>query len=434
MASPQVTSALQEIQSSPASDKSTRYTTLLQQITSSSQNLAGDLNAYARTLLDDNLGVVVLRPLVSNFVDHFRGVKDPEVKIEVGENVIALLQTKGVGQYEEQDTLVKEAVADACEETEDWRKSARVLGTINLESTQRSLSNDDKAKVWIRIVRCYLEEDDPTSALTHLNKIKNIIYAVQDKETRIHFQVSQARIHDSQRNFLDAAKAYYALSLESLVEEDGRVQALSSSIVCAVLSPAGPPRSKMLATLYKDDRASSVEHFSILEKMFFDRLIPPQETKAFAETLQPHQLARTADGSTVLDQAVLQHNLVGASKLYNNIGFDQLGELLGIDAEKAEDYAAKMFEQGRLSGYIDQIDRLIFFEGEGSGERKTGQSERVVGKELRKWDANVQGLAEEVEKVTTMIQTQYPVRDHEFDSFRASLILVKEFYAAQTVH
>lgn len=410
MASPEVNSALQEIQAASVSDKPSRYSALVQQITASSQNIAADLNAYARTLLEDNLGVVVLRPLVSNFVEQFRNIKDPEAKIEVGENVIALLQTKGVGQYEEQDTLIKEAVAEACEETEDYRKSARVLGSINLESTQRSLSNDDKAKVWIRIVRCYLEEDDPTSALTHLNKVKNVIYSVQDKETRIHFQLSQARIHDSQRNFLDAAKAYYSLSLEAgSIAEEERHQALSSSIVCAVLSPAGPPRSKMLATLYKDDRASSVENYSVLEKMFFDRLIPPHETKAFAETLQPHHLARTADGSTVLDQAVLQHNLVGASKLYNNIGFDQLGELLGIDAEKAEDYAAKMFEQGRLSGYIDQIDRLIFFEGEGSGERKTGQTERVVGKELRKWDANVQGLAEEVEKVTTMIQTQYPV-------------------------
>lgn len=417
MASAEVNSALREVQAAPVSDKPTQYHTLLQQITASSKNLAADLNAYSRTLLDDNLGVVILRPLVSNFVEQFRGIKNPEVKIEVGENVIALLQTKGVGQYEEQDTLIKEAVAEACEEIEDYRKSARVLGSINLESTQRSLSNDDKAKVWIRIVRCYLEEDDPTSALTHLNKVKNVIYSVTDKETRIHFQLSQARIHDSQRNFLDAAKAYFALSLESTIAEEERHQALASSIVCAVLSPAGPPRSRMLATLYKDDRASSVENYSVLEKMFFDRLIPPQETKAFAETLQPHHLARTADGSTVLDQAVLQHNLVGASKLYNNIGFDQLGELLGIDAEKAEDYAAKMFEQGRLSGYIDQIDRLIFFEGEASGERKTGQSERVVGKELRKWDANVQGLAEEVEKVTTMIQTQYP-----------------EFYAAQTVH
>lgn len=409
MASTQVQSALQAIEAAPVGDKPAQYTSLLQQITSSSQNLAADLNAYAATLLDDSLGVVVLRPLLSNFVDHFRKIEDPDVKTAVGEKVIELLQSKGVGQYEEQDTQMKEILADAYEENEDYRKSAQILGSINLESTQKSLSNDDRAKVWIRIVRCYLEEDDPTSAFTHLNKVKNVIFSVQDKQTRLMFQLSQARIHDSQRNFLDAAQAYYTMSLETVVDEGERLQALSAAIVCAVLAPAGPQRSKMLAKLYKDDRANQVEDFPILEKMFLDRLLSPAEITHFAEKLQPHQLAKTADGSTVLDQAVLQHNLVGASKLYNNIGFDQLGELLGIDAEKAEDYAAKMLEQGRLAGYIDQIDRLIFFEGEGSGERKTGHAERVVGRELRKWDASVQGLAEEVEKVTTMIQNQHAV-------------------------
>jgi COP9 signalosome complex subunit 4 len=411
MPSSEVASALQAIESATAADKPSRYSSLLQGITASSNsvNLAEDLNAYAKALLDDSLGVVVLRPLLAAFVDQYRTIQSPDVKVEVGEEVISLLKQKGVGQFEEHDTQIKEILADAHEENNDYIKSAQTLQSITLDSTQKALTSDDKAKVWIRIVRCYLEEDDPTSAFTHLNKVKTVIHSVQDKETKLMFQLSQARIYDSQRAFLDAAQAYYTLSLESTVDEEERLQALSSAIVCAVLAPAGPLRARMLAKLYKDERANQVEEFGILEKMFLDRLLSPAEIKAFGEKLQPHHLARTADGSTVLDKAVLEHNLLGASKLYNNIGIDQLGELLGIDADKAEDYAAKMLEQGRLAGYIDQIDRLIFFEGEGSGQRKTGHAERVMGKELRKWDANVQGLAEEVEKVTTMIQSQYPV-------------------------
>lgn len=398
-------------------DKPTQYTSLLQQITASSSNLAADLNAYAQALLDDSIGIVVLRPLLAAFVDAFRAIEDPDDKIDVGERVITLLQSKGAGQYEEQDTQIKHALADAFEKNDDFRRSAQTLATINLESTQKSVSADDKAKVWIRIVRCYLEEDDPTSAFTHLNKIKNIIFSVQDKETKVMFQLSQARILDAQRSFLDAAQAYYVMSNELIVDVDERMDFFGKAIICTVLAPAGPQRGRMLAKLYKDDRASLADNFAILEKIFLDRLLSPAEIKVFASKLEPHHLARTSDGSTVLDKAILEHNLLGASKLYNNIGFDQLGELLGIDAEKAEDYAAKMLEQGRLSGYIDQIDRLIFFEGEASGERKTGHAERVVGKELRKWDTNVAGLAEEVEKVTSMIQNQYP-----------------EFYASHVVH
>lgn len=419
MPSSQVASALQAIEAAPAGDKPSRYSALLQEIVASSENASAEdttanLNAYAQTLLDDSLGIVVLRPLLAAFVDALKAIKQPDVQIDVGEKVTSLLQSKGAGQYEEQDTQIKLTVADAYEIIEDWRKCAQTLSTVNLESTQKSITPDEKASVWIRIVRCYLQEDDPTSAFTHLNKVKNIIFSVQNKETKLLFNSSQARIYDSQRSFLDAAQAYYILSNESMVDTEDREASLADALKCAVLAPAGPMRGRMLAKLYKDDRASSLDDYSILEKMFLDRLLSPAEIKAFAAKLKPHHLAKTADGSTVLDKAVLEHNLLGASKLYNNIGFDQLGELLGVDAERAEDYAAKMLEQGRLSGHIDQIDRLIFFEGEASGERKTGHAERQVGKELRKWDANVAGLAEEVEKVTTMIQLEYP-----------------EFYAAQ---
>jgi COP9 signalosome complex subunit 4 len=41
--------------------------------------------------------------------------------------------------------------------------------------------------------------------------------------------------------------------------------------------------------------------------------------QAFSQTLRPHQLAALPDGTTVLDRAVMQHNTLSASKLYNNI-------------------------------------------------------------------------------------------------------------------
>ena len=103
--------------------------------------------------------------------------------------------------------------------------------------------------------------------------------------------------------------------------------------------------------------------------MFLDRLLAPAEIEAFAAKLAPHQLAITADGSTVLSKAVVEHNLIAASKLYENISTASLATLLGLKdgkddtaAEKAEDYAARMVEQRRLRAQIDQIDGVITFE------------------------------------------------------------------------
>jgi COP9 signalosome complex subunit 4 len=409
MASPEVTSALGGIMKAPSQEKPARYNSLLSNILSDSpaDALVTNLKAYTHTLLDEQLGVVVLRPLITSLVDAFRTLKDADTKIEVLPYFIDLLAPKGA-QYEENDTAAKQILAGAYEEQGEYIKSAQTLSRIPLDSTQKKLSADDKARIWIRIVRCYLEEDDTTNAFTHLNKIKNVIHSVHDTETKLMFQLSQARIYDSQRAFLDAAQAYYTISLEPLIDEEERLHTLSAAVVCAVLAPAGPTRAKMLAKLYKDERASQIEHYAILEKIFFDRIMPPEEVKAFAAKLSPHHLAKTADGSTVLDKAVLEHNLLGVSRIYNNIGIDRLGELLGIDPDRAEENAARMLEQGRLAGSIDQIDRYIYFEGEGSGQRKTGHT-NIGRKELRKWDSNVEGLAEDVEKVTMMIQKEHPV-------------------------
>lgn len=60
-------------------------------------------------------------------------------------------------------------------------------------------------------------------------------------------------------------------------------------------------------------------------------------------------------GSTILDRAVTEHNLLAASKLYNNITFPELGALLQISPAKAEKIASQMITEGRMNGYIDQV-------------------------------------------------------------------------------
>ena len=68
--------------------------------------------------------------------------------------------------------------------------------------------------------------------------------------------------------------------------------------------------------------------------MYLDRLIKRSELQEFESLLQPHQKALTGDGSTILDHAVIEHNLLAASKLYNNITFTGLGALLEIPGEE----------------------------------------------------------------------------------------------------
>lgn len=211
-----------------------------------------------------------------------------------------------------------------------------------------------------------------------------------------------------------------------------------------MLAPAGPQRSRMLATLYKDDRSQRLPHFSILEKMYLDRVLRSNEVSEFASTLKQHQLALLPDNTTVLDRAVIEHNLLSASKIYNNISFEELGALLGVTPEQAEARASRMMGEGRMSGSIDQIERLIFFDrthgaqlrlgaagkggagsgangasGSGSGAGGLGgvamdeeEDQDVNGHEAPMlstlWDASIQDLCGHVEELVGIIGAKYP--------------------------
>lgn len=386
------------------------YKTVLESIKdySTPQTAAQDLTAIADAFFSASLGIVSTRSLLDTLVVTLRDLKNPELCIDVGSRLIELTSS-APSSFPDQIAAVRELVASAHESNEDFAEAARELGAVPLDATQRGLSTADVARVWVRIVRNYLEVDDTTSADTYVNKLKNIMHTVKDPELELHFLLSQARIRDAKRDFLEAARRYHEISFSKAVAEDERLHTLSMAIKCAVLAPAGPQRSRVLARLYRDERAVGLEEFSILEKMFLNRLLRPDEVDKFAKGLLPHQLAVTPHG-TVLSRAVVEHNLLGASRLYANIRFEALGELLGLGASEAEDTTARMIEQGRLVGRIDQLEGVIWFEkGEGSGVTGSGRAEGVVGKEMRRWDGNIQGISEEVEGVVNTMQNEFPV-------------------------
>ncbi|KAI1383057.1 uncharacterized protein F4822DRAFT_422057 [Hypoxylon trugodes] len=430
MASPKVSEALAQVQSSP--DPASAYESLLVNLKSVStpQTLLNDLKAIIDAVFSTSqLGVVAQRSLLGRFVTTVHEFENPDVWVAAAEHALAVLSSASAGPastttantstatttsgtFLDQAASLRELAADGHEANEDNISAARVLAEIPLDSSQRRVTYEDRVRVWVRIVRNYLEVDDTTSAETYLNKLKNVIYQVSDPALNLHFRLSQARIQDAQRQFLSASQAYHDISLSAAISEDERLHTLSMAVKCAILAPAGPLRSRALGKLLKDERSAGLPEFGMLEKMFFDRLLAPDEVQKFAEGLAPHQLALTADGTTVLARAVVEHNLLGASRLYANIGFDALGELLGLDADRAEDTTARMIEQGRLVGRIDQIERVIWFEagseGEASGEKGSGRADVKVGREMRRWDANVQSLAEEVENVTNALQREFP--------------------------
>lgn len=367
-----------------------------------------DAVALLNAIYEQPLGVVATRALVDAFISALETV-NPELWFPNAEQLKTLVDTNS-SPSSEAALAIRTRLAELHEADEDFQAAAKVLSEIPLETSQRTFTEQEKADIWIRVARNHLEVDDTVAADMYINKLKNVMHLVRNEETRLHFNLSLARVLDSKRDFLGAAHRYHDISFSRNVAEEERLHTLAMAIKCAILAPAGPHRSRTLGRLHKDDRASQLPEFAILEKIFLDRLLRKDEVDKFAEGLQPHQLATTSDGSTVLAKAIMEHNVLGVSRLFNNITFDVLAKILGLDADKAESTVARMIEQGRLLGRIDQLAGTVYFEGgEASGEKGSGKTDVKVGHQMRRWDANIESLAQEVENITNVLHQRFPV-------------------------
>ena len=72
--------------------------------------------------------------------------------------------------------------------------------------------------------------------------------------------------------------------------------------------------------------------------MYFiqQNIVTAKEVEKFNSVLSEHHRAVTADGSTLVERAVIEHNLLSASALYRSVTFDNLGTILGISSQKGK--------------------------------------------------------------------------------------------------
>ncbi len=208
----------------------------------------------------------------------------------------------------------------------------------------------------------YLDAENNADAYSYITKAAQYIDGITNKYTILKYKYCYARVHDANLKFSQAASLYLELSHSEGVVDVEAQAFLTRAVTCTILAPAGTQRSRLLTLLYKDDRTRMLEHYELLEKMYLERFIRLSEVKKFEEGLQPHQKGMTAENYTVLQKAVLEHNVLALSKIYNNISFDQLTKVLELPLDKAELLVATMISEGKIKAHINQSDRFVYFD------------------------------------------------------------------------
>ncbi|KAF3624561.1 putative BAG family molecular chaperone regulator 7-like [Capsicum annuum] len=281
------------------------------------------------------------------FIDHKSFVRlKPNVQEEVAHYTLKKIQPRVV-LFKHQVLRIRELLAESYECEQQWSKAGQMLSGIALDSAMRF---DDifRFSKCVKIASLFLEERHGL-AFPGIGFPKGVKFV----ETSVGREIDEAVL----------------------------AQALAAAVMCAILAAAGPQRSHVLATLYKekpqaeaeeihyegeeykvgdvvsmtfcqffipyfgyqDERCSKLKIYSILQKVYLERILRKPEIDAFAEELKPHQKALLPDNFTVLDHAMIEYNLLSASKLYKNISFDELGTLLGIPPQKVPNDVAKLF-------------------------------------------------------------------------------------------
>uniref|UniRef100_A0A8D0CR49 COP9 signalosome complex subunit 4 n=1 Tax=Sander lucioperca TaxID=283035 RepID=A0A8D0CR49_SANLU len=363
------------------------------------------LKAFVEAMVNENVSLVISRQLLTDFCTHLPNLPDATAKA-VYHFTLEKIQPRVIS-FEEQVASIRQHLATIYEKEGDWRNAAQVLVGIPLETGQKQYNVDYKLDTYLKIARLYLEDDDPVQAEAYINRASLLQNESSNEQLQIHYKVCYARVLDFRRKFIEAAQRYNELSYKSIVHETERLEALKHALNCTILASAGQQRSRMLATLFKDERCQQLAAYGILEKMYLDRIIRGNQLQEFAAMLMPHQKATTADGdgmsfklcvlslagSSILDRAVIEHNLLSASKLYNNITFEELGALLEIPPAKAEKIASQMITEGRMNGFIDQIDSIVHFE---------------TREALPTWDKQIQSLCFQVNNLLEKIRSAAP--------------------------
>ena len=370
------------------------------------QLVSAQLADQAQTLLDHlitgNVPKTVSSPSLNFLTEQINKIDDNDALDTFCRYGIEKLK-QFPNAFDKADANLKYCLSDLYITEDDYLKAASVLAEIDLD--RGSFDNLYKATINVRIAELFADDTigDVNKADTFIKKarvhIKNI---TNQLEVSLRYRVTQAKIYDLKKEFLHAANEYYRITTDKtakVIEDEDIKGLLSKALTCAVLGAVGPQRSRMLGTLHKDKRTHELEFFNIMSSMYKNFLLRKEDVNSFSTKLLEHQKAIVSgtNNKTILEMAVLEHNMLACSNLYNNITFVQLGNLLNANAREAEKVCRKMIGQNRLSGIIDQVDGILYF-GRGSSNGTSNASSTLID-----WDNEIGYICTEMNAINDKI-------------------------------
>ncbi|XP_022174066.1 COP9 signalosome complex subunit 4-like [Myzus persicae] len=336
-------------------------------------NLVEILKEVIKFLAQDNVNLFVSRQMFSDFCMRILPwIPDSQSKL-LAHCMQEEMQPREV-HFEYHLSIVCHHLSRIYEKEGNWKEAASWLVSIPAESYYR-FSVDYELELFIKIACLYME-DDPLLAEPYVKKASVLQCLTSNKDLELSFRACNARMLDFRLKFIEAAHEYRELSISSLSQVES-MTALKNTIVCTILSFPGVDRTLLLNSLSCDQRCEVFIKSSILENLRDVRIIKPQEIDEIETLLLPHQKVKINYDTSILVEAIAEHNIQAIKKLYKNIKIESLGCLLELEPYKAELIARRMISEGRIEGSINQRDGFISFELQNTDELLESWRDRI---------------------------------------------------------
>ncbi|VDP34407.1 unnamed protein product [Schistosoma curassoni] len=384
------------------------------------------------TVSQDMVTVIAARKFCDELINFVNQVPDNSLAISALQILLSRMQSRNIA-FESQLVELRDSLSKRLEAVGNLREAATVLSDIPLESGQRNIvitlpilaftSASDPPCSSMMLSRSTTSEAaaDTMFVFCASRSIWRSSQSSQPPEKRRIRRIAYAHLLDLKQKFLEAGQRYAELSIRfPWLDDSERLAFIERALAAALLSSAGQQRSRLLATLYKDERCQTFDAYPILENMFMGRLINRSSLSSLEPLLKkyyPHLLQSSLQDFSeitssiqdqsgklssitsssvqkLLERALIEHNMLAASLIYNNISLENLGLLLEISASEAESIASQMISEGRLIGKLDQIDGVIHFESRDPG--------------VSSWSMHIQSLCTAVNRIVEDIEAAHP--------------------------
>eukprot|EP01096_Ripella_sp_DP13-Kostka_P018233 TRINITY_DN9794_c0_g1_i1.p1 TRINITY_DN9794_c0_g1~~TRINITY_DN9794_c0_g1_i1.p1 ORF type:complete len:379 (-),score=131.43 TRINITY_DN9794_c0_g1_i1:26-1117(-) len=232
-----------------------------------------------------------------------------------------------------------------------------ILSSINLDFLNAAMTEEQVMAV-LAVAEAYLEVGDAVGGEKLTSKITvDTLSQFPEPLFRLKFDECSARLEELKLQTMRAALKYYSLSLKwNDFDFAKRLLYLKRAVVCGILSKVSPERSRLLSNLTKDERCS---HLPVLSEILFrtqrNCVISAEEIERLRGEVPDHMKG-------VVLGAMREHNLGASGELFRSVSFPQLGRILGVSEADAHDLVATVMAEGRMLGYIDQVNNFVHFD------------------------------------------------------------------------